>query len=268
MGMSASQVRMLSLTSRLSDIELSAQSISNSKIRLADASTDASKNYQEALDKQKLTVFNSTTSAYVDANAYNLTTYNAISTLDKQRFLSDSSNRILVTDDVYEAWQNAGDLNQFLTALGIELDEANQDYDLRAIDYYTNIYNQIAANGCHAPGDEYMMDSEWLYNQLNNGNIYLSEWDSNGGENGDGSWERTSWSSGDTSLVVKNDDINIAKAEAEYETTMAEIEAKEKKFDLSLKSIDTEHNAVQTEIDSVKKVIDKNIERTFKIFNG
>jgi hypothetical protein len=56
MGMSASQARLLSLTARLSDLEYSAQSISNSKIRLADASAEASREYSEALDKEKYTV--------------------------------------------------------------------------------------------------------------------------------------------------------------------------------------------------------------------
>ena len=49
---------------------------------------------------------------------------------------------------------------------------------------------------------------------------------------------------------------------------MAKINAKDKQLDLDMKNIDTEHNAIQTEYDSVKSVIDKNIERSFKIFNS
>jgi len=66
--------------------------------------------------------------------------------------------------------------------------------------------------------------------------------------------------------MVKNDDFEMARAEAEYETAMNEIQNKDKRFDLELQTIDTEHKAIQTEIDSVNKVMDKNIERTFKIF--
>ena len=42
MGLSASQARMLSLTARLSDLELRAQTIENAKIRLSDESAAAS----------------------------------------------------------------------------------------------------------------------------------------------------------------------------------------------------------------------------------
>jgi len=61
---------------------------------------------------------------------------------------------------------------------------------------------------------------------------------------------------------------NTAKAEATYESTMASIQTKDKRFDLQLKQIDTEHSATQTEVDSVKKVIDKNTERSFKMFSA
>ena len=37
-------------------------------------------------------------------------------------------------------------------------------------------------------------------------------------------------------------------------------------LDLELKQIETQHKAIETEYDSVKKVIDKNIEVSYKIF--
>ena len=264
MGMSASQVRMLSLTSRLSDLEFSAQSVSNCKIRLADASAEASKNYQIALDKQKITVMNSDTSTYIDANAYNLTTYGAVSSMDKQRFLKDSAGRLVVNSATRTAYDNAnGTLETFLTLMNCGTDSGK-------ISYYTNVFNEIQDNGggVNEQSDENMMDSEWLYEQLTAGNIFLSEWDSTAGKDGEGDFVEISWSSGDSSLVLKDDDVDMAKAEAEYQTVTAEIQVKDKKFDLQLKELDTEHTAIQTEIDSVKKVIDKNIERTFKVFNA
>ena len=39
-----------------------------------------------------------------------------------------------------------------------------------------------------------------------------------------------------------------------------------KKFDTQIQQLTTERNAIETEIDSVNKVIDKNIEETFKTF--
>lgn len=54
----------------------------------------------------------------------------------------------------------------------------------------------------------------------------------------------------------------------QFEATMYALEGVDKLYDMELKNIDTEHQAIQTEIDSVKKVIDKNIERSFKIFQA
>lgn len=324
MGMSASQARLLSLTARLSDLEYTAQSVQNSKIRLADLSEDASVNYQKALDKEKLTVFSANTAAYVDATAYNLTTYNAISKLDKQRFILDMQDRALVTTAMgraYDDSQNAGSqsyqlkrdyatvgayltamlgysneteaqtagltynanqityysnrytgLEEFMNRSGYTSNPNNLNmaltYDNGAKTYYANIFNQIAKNGYNCPGDDKMRDGEWLYKQLSSGVIYLSEWDTEAGANGTGDYVKVSWTSGDPTLHVANDDTKKAKAEAEYETTMAGIESQDKRFDLQLKQIETEHTAIQTEIDSVKKVINKNVERSFKVFNA
>ena len=54
MGLAASQARLLSITARLSDNELHSQQISNSKVRLADKTQDASQEYIQALNATKL----------------------------------------------------------------------------------------------------------------------------------------------------------------------------------------------------------------------
>ncbi len=41
---------------------------------------------------------------------------------------------------------------------------------------------------------------------------------------------------------------------------------KDKQLELELQRLQTSHTAIQTEIDSVKKVIDKNVEKSFKTF--
>ena len=58
-----------------------------------------------------------------------------------------------------------------------------------------------------------------------------------------------------------------------YEKTIQDINAKteviqaqDRTLELRLKQLDTEQEALQTEMESVKKVIDKNIEQTFKTF--
>ncbi len=79
-------------------------------------------------------------------------------------------------------------------------------------------------------------------------------------------WEPTVWSSCvDISSV--DDEAAIAKAEAEYNHKLNEIEVKDKKYDNEIKKLDTEHNALQTEFDSIKEIINKNEERSFKAFS-
>ncbi len=55
MGMSASQARLLTLTSRMNDIELRSQQIANTKIRLADESEQVANKYTAALNASKFT---------------------------------------------------------------------------------------------------------------------------------------------------------------------------------------------------------------------
>ena len=45
-----------------------------------------------------------------------------------------------------------------------------------------------------------------------------------------------------------------------------QIQEQDKSLELKMKQLDTEHNAVQTEMEAVQKVINKNIESTFKTF--
>lgn len=59
---------------------------------------------------------------------------------------------------------------------------------------------------------------------------------------------------------------NVDGATATYNAQITVIQSQDKLFDLSLNQINTEHSSMQTEYDSVKKVIDKNVERSFKIF--
>ena len=63
------------------------------------------------------------------------------------------------------------------------------------------------------------------------------------------------------------DDVAIARAEAEYNKKVRDIESKDKQYDLDIKKLDTEHNALQTEYESIQTVIQKNVDRSFKAFS-
>ena len=58
MGLAASQARLLSITSRISDNELRAQLINNQKMRLSSESSQVSENYINALNKTNLVFAN------------------------------------------------------------------------------------------------------------------------------------------------------------------------------------------------------------------
>lgn len=277
MGMSASQANLMFLTGRMSDLELRAQFIQNDKIRLSDQSEAASRNYSRALDKQVMTVYSglvtsngTTTSSYINATAENLTKYGAISTTDKQRFIKNQAGQVLVTDDVataYNANHNDTTPANFLTALHVVTDTTATGYDAAKVTYYSNVFTEIKdSGGCVAPGNANMQSSEWLTSQIEAGNIFLYTYNSEGGAQGTGDFVNVAWNSGDTSLYLQSDKTDLARAEADYEATLAAIETKDKEYDVQLTAINTEHKAIETEVDAIKKVIEKNIDRAFKIF--
>lgn len=126
--------------------------------------------------------------------------------------------------------------------------------------YYINLYNKMAQGYVTISSDN-ASSKDWMSSQITSGNLLLQKY-----LNGD--WQDSSWSSNTDIVKQSADTSETTKAESEYEADMAKIKTKDSRYDLELKNIDTEHSAIQTEIDSVKKVIDKNIERTFKTFDG
>ena len=153
-----------------------------------------------------------------------------------------------------------------------------KDFDEDDFWYYVNMYKQIEANGRAIVNiSDYngldgignaATDSDWLQEMVKSGKITIdiSTLDNKGnlsfkstGVSSDSSLEYTT-----TSTIDKS---KLAKAEAEYEHKMKEINQKDKKFDMELNKLETERTALTKEYDSVTKVIQENIDRTFKIFS-
>lgn len=122
--------------------------------------------------------------------------------------------------------------------------------------WYTNLFNRMN-QGFKALENGLGASKEWLEYAFESGIVTLEQVDKN-----------YKWNGLDYRTCVKiteeTDEAAVAKAEAEYNRAMNDIEAKDNIFDMELKNIDTEHNALQTEYDVIKGVIDKNISRTFK----
>lgn len=69
-------------------------------------------------------------------------------------------------------------------------------------------------------------------------------------------------------IVESDNNKAISQAEAEYQRKTAEINAKDEKYQRKISLLDSEHNAMQTEYESVKSALDKNMQRSFKAFQG
>jgi len=111
---------------------------------------------------------------------------------------------------------------------------------------------------------ELALDENWLKFALTNGIVTIKQAALR--TDGNMTWQGIEFSS--TSDIQEVDDnTKIAKAEAEYKNTLAQIQAEDKQFDTSLKKLDTEHEALKAEVDSIKNVMSKNIEKSFNAFS-
>ena len=152
---------------------------------------------------------------------------------------------------------------------------STEETDTSLFNYYVDIYKQIqACGGCVSIEDYDGMhgdaanDSEWLQNMIKSGQFTIETIKED--KTGKVTLNATSPSS-NSSLTYTNtssiDNRALAKAEAEYEHKLKEIDKKDQKFDLDLSKLETERTALTTEYESVKKVIEDNIDRTFGIFS-
>ena len=127
MGMSATQARLLTITGRLTDNEMRSQTITNSKLRLAQKSSDASQEYMDALSSEKL-VFK----YYNDngeSSTYNLTPALLYSyePLKNQYSIQNASGQNLVSATDANNFENSGTLSEFLDKYGLAQDTTDAD---------------------------------------------------------------------------------------------------------------------------------------------
>ena len=119
MGMSASQARLLTITGRLTDNELRSQTITNSKLRLAQKSSEASQAYMDALNTEKLTY------KYYNDNgesaSYNLTPALIYSyePLKNQYSIQNASGQNLVSATDAKNYEETDSLYEFLKRYGL-----------------------------------------------------------------------------------------------------------------------------------------------------
>lgn len=164
--------------------------------------------------------------------------------------------------------KGAGKIYEYATNDTDGFDEEKYEYYLR---WGMLIENEVGLDGCVSSsdyGDDFNSDQEMLNYMLQSGRIRVDTVEFTS----DGSVKEDSATVGSDSRLTYTPTTSIdkkalAKAEAEYEHTMKEIDRKDKRFDMDLNKLETERTALTTEYDSVKKVIQENIERTFGIFS-
>ena len=158
----------------------------------------------------------------------------------------------------------------------IDTTNPNEDATAKA-QWYTNLFNRMQIVERTEKDDGTVEEEIKLnYQVLENGLATSAEWLQFALESGLVSMEQVDQSNNWCSTLYTNcsditettDTTEATIAEAEYNSTMAKIEAKDKQFDMQLKNIDTEHESLQTEYDSIKSVLDKNIERNFKMYSA
>lgn len=147
MGMSASQVRLLQLTTRKNDIGLELSKLANEKVTLSRDMLRVSQEYQEALNQKTLKWSNSSGASYIDLTYQNLMKP-SIMNQNTPYLLTDESGRVVI-DKEYKKYaemisQNGapGDWESVRTQILSEV----TGIDATKIDDYNKYQEEIYAN--------------------------------------------------------------------------------------------------------------------------
>lgn len=203
-----------------------------------------------------------------EANYANLTDIEWIkSTLNGGSITTTNGSKAIPKDKI-DAFQKIYDVYQLDCVMNtygepnytwIDTNNPNQNGEAKA-QWYENLFERIQSGGYKVLQDGLASSNEWIQFAFESGIVTMEQIDSNR------NWQSLIYQNC-SDITEQTNDTAVAKAEAEYKAAMNKIENKDKRYDLELKNIDTEHNSLQTEYDSIKTAIDKNIERTFKLYS-
>ena len=116
--MSASQARLLFISSRIHDIEMKSMNIANTKIRLASEGEQVSNDYVKALNETNFTVTNLSTNQTEQLNYAMIMSYGGA--LDSYS-LQDSKGNVIIDADTLKKYNDAkGDVNKFIDSYGVD----------------------------------------------------------------------------------------------------------------------------------------------------
>lgn len=265
MGLAASQARLLLLTARKSDLEYRAQMICQRKTMLAMQTEELATNYSKALNNRKL-YFTYTASQNDGVTKEVFLTYDEFTSTQNstQYRLIDSTTGKIACKSLDEA-------SKYVFK---QEGESEADYDARVEKFQKESMIQISA----------LKNSEYLQDAMQSGALLIQElktsttpqtneagenlFDDNGNQlfTTVRHWETVALSGmDDVSSKLYQDDDAAASATYEYQSLL--VQNQDKQLDVELKQVETQQKACENEIESVKKVMDKNIESSFKCFS-
>ena len=260
MGMSASQARYLQLTARRSNLEFEAQQICQARMMLAQHTDEIAARYTERINDRHL---------YFRA-------------MGEDTFGLTSSQRKRL--DYYDIVNSP--TNESQPGLGMRIVDANGKIVVPAfpepeMDENGNVINPINY-------DDYIIDATIAFNSSAGGELYENSCNYLEQKLRDGEWfleqsvmqsvktesgedeEEYVWTGVNYTTSTNIDDLlyteNDSAAQADYKTETESLQKQDKMLELRLQEINTEQEAVKTELESAKKIIDENIEKSFKTF--
>ena len=238
MGFAASQARLLLLTSRKSDLEFRAQQITNAEMILAMQTEEIAREYSMKLSNQTIRYQSG------DGNLVTLTAAN----------FNGLTGYIL--QENYGTPENPDWQNWQYNETKSYIDKDGKYYTADEYNAYSQAerdrlqIQEVRSQGSNFSGQE-------LIHGLNSGKFQVV----------DDKGEVVDFINANMNTVVGYDTSDDAEADAVYRQKTAALQVKEKRLQMELQQVEAQQKACESELDSVKKIMDKNIERTFKVFS-
>ena len=237
MGLAASQARLLNLTARMHDIEYKAQNLEAQKLQMANESTQVYKEYETALNKQKVQfkhIGADGSAVYKDASVQTLLDAGySIKILNGNRWYDYNNDDAAWTRFETEIQEVTVTALANDTSAGTIITQNGTDYKLAepAAQGQTVVYAYQEATLTQEDTDAIdqldtidLTNVEVLRNLVEAGFIVFEKPMSDGG------LEEVNIAT-DTNMQEVSDETELKKAEAKYEADMRKIDAKDKKFD-------------------------------------
>jgi len=301
MGLSASQARFLQLTARRSDLEYEAQQINFQRLQLSQKLSDASTKYQDAMNNRKMVfTFNSGSEVQkIDLSYKNYKNYmnqqlqGISSSQGKYYLVSSSGNKLVVGSEEEKMEMIENHTTRFLVS---DIEDAKAQVaaagdDTSKLSSYIlklaqkDLTSYVSETVIDDEGNEHeyfvereyedkdfliaedLDDAENFQTAIKNGTYYFAQYEENS-ETGEMELRTKGWDTlGGGAIIEEYDKSDDAQAEAEYQKVQDKVQSIDKKLELKLDQLETNREAIQTEIDSVKKVLEDNVESSFKVFS-